>query len=80
MGNLSLILFISFAAPLLMTLFVCKGKSRTLLAFLFFGMCVCLFCGEFNSYILKNVMKCDLKYFTVNITNGFFSVKLSRNA
>ena len=53
MGNLNLILFISFAAPLLMALFVCRGKARTLLTFLFIGTVVCLFCGEFSAIIMK---------------------------
>ena len=67
MGNLNLILFISFAAPLLMTLFVCKGKARTLLLFLFFGTAVCLFCGEFSATVLKFV-PFGIKYYTSNFT------------
>ena len=67
MGNLNLILFISFAAPLLMTLFVCKGKARTLLTFLFLGTVVCLFCGELSA-ILLNHLSLDRKYFTSNFT------------
>lgn len=70
MGNLNLILFISFAAPLLMTLFVCKGKARTLLMFLFFGTVVCLFCGEFSPIIMK-LLPFDQKYFTSNFTPLF---------
>ena len=70
MGNLNLILFISFAAPLLMTLLVCKGKARTLLTFLFIGTVVCLFCGEFNT-IIMNALPYDTKYFTSNFTPLF---------
>lgn len=70
MGNLNLILFISFAAPLLMTLFVCKGKARTLLLFLFLGTVVCLFCGEFNTIIMK-MLPFDRKYYTSNFTPLF---------
>lgn len=67
MGNLNLILFISFAAPLLMTLPVSKGKSRTLLIFLFLGTAVCLFCGEFSAILLK-MLPFDRKTFTSNFT------------
>ena len=70
MGNLNLILFISFAAPLLMTLFVCKGKARTLLTFLFVGMTVCLYCGEFSAIIIK-LIPFDYRYYTSNFTPLF---------
>ncbi|MBQ0084069.1 MAG: PrsW family intramembrane metalloprotease [Clostridiales bacterium] len=73
MGNLNLILFISFAAPLLMTLFVCKGKARTLLFFLFIGMVVCLFCGEFSAFIMK-MLPFDRQYYTSNFTPFFEEV------
>ncbi len=73
MGNLNLILFISFAAPLLMTLFVCKGKARTLLGFLFIGTVVCLFCGEFSA-IIMNMLPFDIKYYTSNFTPLFEEV------
>lgn len=73
MGNLNLILFISFAAPLLMTLFVCRGKARTLLIFLFFGTVVCLFCGEFSAILLKT-LPYDRRYFTSNFTPLFEEV------
>ena len=70
MGNLNLILFISFAAPLLVTLFVCKDKARTLLMFLFMGMVICLFCGEFSGAIM-NLLPFDYKYYTSNFTPLF---------
>ena len=73
MGNLSLNLFISFAAPLLMTLFVCKGKTRTLLTFLLVGMVVCLFCGEFSAIIMR-MLPFDRRYFTSNFTPLFEEV------
>ncbi len=73
MGNLNLILFISFAAPLLMTLFVCKDKARTLLAFLFIGTGVCLFCGEFSA-IIMNLLPFDRRYYTSNFTPLFEEV------
>ncbi len=73
MGNLNLILFISFAAPLLMTLFICKGKARTLLLFLFLGTVVCLFCGEFSVIIMKQ-LPFDERYYTSNFTPLFEEV------
>ena len=73
MGNLNLILFISFAAPLLMTLFVCKGKARTLLTFLFIGTVVCLFCGEFSAMIMK-LLPFERRYYTSNFTPLFEEV------
>ena len=73
MGNLNLILFISFAAPLVMTLLVCRGKARTLLTFLFIGMVVCLFCGEFSAIILE-LLPFDVRYYTSNFTPLFEEV------
>lgn len=73
MGNLNLILFISFAAPLIMTLFVLRAKARTLLAFLFLGMTVCLFCGEFSAIIMR-LLPFDQKYYTSNLTPLFEEV------
>ena len=70
MGDLNLILFISFAAPLLMTLFVSRGKARTLLTFLFLGMTVCLFCGEFSAIVMR-MLPFDLRYYTSNFTPLF---------
>lgn len=70
MENLNLILFISFAAPLLMTLFICKGRARTLLTFLLIGIVVCLFCGEFNALIMK-MLPFDRRYYTSNFTPLF---------
>ena len=67
MGNLNLILFISFAAPLLMTLFICRGKARTLLTFLFLGTVVCLFCGELSAIVL-DALPFDMRYYTSNFT------------
>ena len=70
MGNLNLILFISFAAPLIMVLFICRGKARTLLTFLFIGTVVCLFCGEFSAIIMK-LLPFGRKYYTSNFTPLF---------
>ena len=73
MGNLNLILFVSFAAPLIMTLLTCKGKSRTLLTFLFVGTVVCLFCGEFSAMIME-MLPLDKKQYTNNFTPLFEEV------
>ena len=73
MENLSLILFISFAAPLVMTLFILKGNSRTLMIFLLIGITVGLFCGEFNAAIMK-LGTFDRRYFTVGYTPVFEEV------
>ncbi len=70
MGTLNIFLFISFSLPLLLTLIVCKGKTRTLLTFLLLGMVVCLFCGELSGFVL-NKFPVDSKYFTVNFTPLF---------
>lgn len=67
MGNLNLMLFISFVAPLIMALFICKDDSRTSLMFLLFGIVVCLFCGELNT-IVVNVLQLDAYYFTCNFS------------
>ena len=67
MENLNLILFICFAAPLLMALLVFKGSSRTTLLFLLLGMVVCLFCSEFNA-VLLNLLRVNRRFFTVNYT------------
>ena len=73
MVNLSLTLFISFAAPLCMTLFVCKGRTRTLLTFLLIGMTVCLFCGELNALVYR-INAIEMKYYTANFTPLFEEV------
>lgn len=70
MGNLNLILFISFSAPLLMSVFVGKDKLRTGLLFLFIGTVICLFCGEFNAIIYR-MLPYDMRYFTSNFTPLF---------
>lgn len=70
MGNLNLILFISFSAPLLMSVFVGKDKLRTGLLFLFIGTVICLFCGEFNTIIYR-MLPYDMRYFTSNFTPLF---------
>lgn len=66
MGNLNLILFVSFALPLIMSFFVCKGRVRASVIFLFIGMCVCLFCGELSAVVL-NALPYDRSFFASNI-------------
>lgn len=73
MGDLNLILFVSFAAPLLMSLLICDGKARTLIFFLFSGTVVCLFCGAFSPFVL-NRLSYDMRYFTSNFTPLFEEV------
>ena len=67
MENLSLMLFISFAAPLIMAIIICKDKSQLLLSFLFIGTVVGLFCGELNG-ILVNILPIDNVEYTSNIS------------
>ena len=70
MEKLNLILFISFAAPVLMALLISGKKIRKGLLFLFIGMTVCLFCGEFNTFIF-DLLPYDMQYFTSNFTPLF---------
>ena len=67
MDNLNLTLFISFAGPLAIALFVCRGKARTLILFLLIGMVACLFCGELNT-IIMNMLPYDQPVFARNFT------------
>lgn len=67
MDDLSLILFISIVAPLLMTLLICKGKTRTLLAFLITGITTCLFCGQISAIVI-GMLPFSINYCTSNIT------------
>ena len=73
MGNLNLVLFISFALPLFMSFFVCKGRVRTANIFLFIGMCVCLFCGELSAVVSK-ILPYDQRFFVSNIGPFFEEV------
>lgn len=73
MGNLNLILFVSFALPMIMSFFVCKGRVRTTMIFFFIGMCVCLFCGELSAVVLQ-ALPYDKKFFATNIGPFFEEV------
>ena len=68
MGNLSLILFISFAAPLLLAILLCKDASRQLLIFLFIGTVVALFCGELNGILIKLFPSLSTVVYTTNVS------------
>lgn len=73
MGNLNLILFVSFALPMIMSFFVCKGRVRATMIFFFIGMCVCLFCGELSAVVLQ-ALPYDKKFFAANIGPFFEEV------
>lgn len=67
MDDLSLILFISIVTPLAMTLFICKGRTRTLLTFLIIGITTCLFCGQISAIVVGK-LPYSYNYCTSNIT------------
>ena len=73
MGNLNLILFVSFALPMIMSFFVCKGRVRAAMIFFFIGMCVCLFCGELSAVALQ-ALPYDQRFFAANIGSFFEEV------
>lgn len=73
MGNLNLILFISFALPLIVSFFVCKGRVRAANVFLFIGMCVCLFCGELSAIVIR-ILPYEQRFFVSNIGPFFEEV------
>ncbi|MBQ0098430.1 MAG: PrsW family intramembrane metalloprotease [Oscillospiraceae bacterium] len=70
MGNLNLILFVSFALPLFISFFVCKGRVRAAMLFFFIGMAVCLFCGELSAIALE-LLPYDKQFFSCNIAPFF---------
>lgn len=70
MENLNLILFVSFAFPMIMTFFVCKDNVRFAVVFFFIGMTVCLFCGELSAVVL-NILPYDKVFFSCNIAPFF---------
>ena len=73
MGNLNLILFVSFALPMIMSFFICKGRVRAAMIFFFIGMCVCLFCGELSAVALQ-AFPYDQRFFAANIGPFFEEV------
>ena len=70
MGNLNLILFVSFALPMIMSFFVCKNRVRLALIFFFIGMCVCLFCGELSAVAMA-ALPYDRQFFSCSIAPFF---------
>ena len=70
MENLNFVLFISIAAPLTTMLFVCKDKTRALIAFFLSGTVACLFSGEVVGLIAKS-SDFTLEYIIVNFTPFF---------
>jgi len=46
-------LFIAVATPMIMLLFVFKGRHKTIMAFLLIGLYICLLAGVMNSIILS---------------------------
>lgn len=73
MGDLNLSLFVSFAFPLIMSFFVCKGRARLAMIFIFIGMIACIFCGELSAVVLK-FLPYDKFFFSCNIAPFFEEV------
>ena len=71
--NLNLILFVSFALPMIMSFFICKERVRAAMIFFFVGMCVCLFCGELSAVALQ-ALPYDQRFFAANIGPFFEEV------
>ena len=67
MGNLNLILFLSFAAPVSMMLFICRERTRKVLFFMLCGITVCLLCGYVSAFLLPLTGLSETS-FTINIT------------
>ena len=67
MDNLTYVLFICIAAPLLLMLFLIKGRAKLLLGYMLIGMLACLFVSEVNSLLLP-LFNNDMVYMTTVIT------------
>ena len=67
MDNLTYVLFICIAAPLLLMLFLIKGRAKLLLGYMLIGMLACLFVSEVNSLLLP-LFNDDMVYMTTVIT------------
>ncbi len=70
MENLNLVLFVSFALPMIVSFFVCKGRVRYAMIFFFIGMAVCLFCGELSAVAL-GALPYSREFFACNIAPFF---------
>lgn len=73
MENLNLVLFVSFALPMIVSFFVCKGRVRYAMIFFFIGMAVCLFCGELSAVALS-ALPYGREFFACNIAPCFEEV------
>ena len=67
MDQMSYILFICTAAPMLLMLIPIEKRSRRVVLFMLIGMFCCLFVSELNGLLLR-LTGADLLYFTTNIT------------
>lgn len=71
MESLIIILYICVVAPIIMMLFVFKGDSRKVLAFLIGGMTICLLAYRLNTLahmLLRSAYLMKSDYYTVNIS------------
>lgn len=67
MENLNFQLFVVIFVPLLMVLYLLKGKSRIIITFLLIGLYVCLFAGEMNGWLMEFLGE-NRFYMTISIT------------
>lgn len=67
MEYIDLITFICLAAPLCLMLFVMKGPSRAIVAYLMVGTVTCLLAGEINGIFYHSWNSSDV-FFTTNLT------------
>lgn len=63
MVSFNLRIFLSLAAPLAMTFFVCRDRARRFVLFLLIGMVVALFCGHWNGFI-REITAYSSRYFS----------------
>lgn len=67
MENLNFQLFVVIFVPLLMVLYLLKGKSRIIITFLLIGLYVCLFAGEMNGWLMEFLGE-NRFYMTISVT------------
>ena len=67
MDNLSLVLYICFFIPMLLSLFVLEKKARLIVGYIIVGTTVCLFVSEVNG-ILYNMIDRSLLYYCTTIS------------
>ena len=67
MVNLEYVLFICIAVPMLLMLFLLKGRSKLLSGFMLIGIVVCLFVSEVNTLLLP-LFGNDTTYVTTVVT------------